>query len=270
LGGVESYYDDKSPEYDLMFDTLYFAISDAITWRHLEPYLPRRTDTKILDAAGGTGRWSIRMAKEGCHVTLLDISEQMLDVARKKVEEEGLGHLIDIKKGEIRDTGYEDETFDMILCENALFLFERPDEIIREFSRMLKKGAPLVVSVPNLYVQCICGLPCVDQPSPEKLDDVLKILLREKYGSMADEGDVKIYTWTPGEFRILLEENGFRVDRIVGKGATMPLRLANEVTMARDYSEELFTKLLQLEIQLCERPDSLALAGHLQAVARRL
>jgi len=270
LGGVESYYDEKSPEYDSVFDTLYFAISDAITWRHLEPYLPRTTGAKILDAAGGTGRWSLRMAKEECRVTLLDISERMLDVARRKVEEEGLGHLVDIEKGDIRDQSFHDEAFDMILCEHALFLFEKPDEVIREFSRVLKKGAPLVVSVPNLYVQCLCRLPCTDQPSPEKLEDILEILMREKFGSMTGEGDVKVYTWTPREFRILLEENGFRVERIIGKGFTMPLRLANDVTMAREYSEEVFTKLLQLEVQLCERPDSLALAGHLQAVARKL
>jgi ubiquinone/menaquinone biosynthesis C-methylase UbiE len=268
MRNVESYYDEKSKDYDTTFDTLYFKISDAVTWRYLEPYLPLGVNDRVLDAAGGTGRWAVRMAKRGCRVTLLDISERMLDAARRKVKREGLGNLVSIEKGDIRKLHFRDGAFDMILCEHALFLFEDPGEVLGEFSRVLKKGARLVVSAPNRYVHCICQLPCTGHPSPEKLEEVLDVFTLRKFGLISKDNELNVYTWTPGEFRALLEENGFQLERMIGKGVTMPLRIANEVTMARDYDEGIFSRLLKLELEICYRPDSLALAGHLQAIAK--
>jgi ubiquinone/menaquinone biosynthesis C-methylase UbiE len=264
---IETYYDKKSLSYDSAFDILYFEIYDTITWRHLEPYVPSSPEAKVLDAGGGTGRWSIRMAKKGCKVILLDISEGMLNVAKEKIEREGLQHRITIEKGDITKLKYPDETFDMILCEHTLFLLEDPDAAIKEFARALKKGAPLIVSAQNLYVQSLVHLPCTGIPTPEKLDEVLNILLRKRYNTMTKNGKVKIYTWTPDEFRNLLERNGLRVQKIIGKGTTMPLRIAEELYMKREYSKDILNKILQLELILCEKPDALALAGHLQAIA---
>jgi ubiquinone/menaquinone biosynthesis C-methylase UbiE len=243
---------------------LYYKIYDAITWKYIEPYVPIDPDALVLDAGGGTGRWAIRMARKGCKVILVDISEGMLKIAAEKVKKEGLQHKITIKEGDITKTGYADETFDMILCEHALFLFKEPDIVIKELKRILKRKARLIVSVHNRYVQSLVSLP--EKPSLDKVDDALNILLRKRYGSMTENGKVKIYTWTPDEFRTMLERNGLRVEKIVGKGVTMPLRISKELFMKKKYPDDLFNKLLQFEFTLCEKPDALALAGHLQAI----
>jgi hypothetical protein len=52
--------------------------------------------------------------------------------------------------------------------------------------------------------------------------------------------------------------------------ATMPLRVRQEFFMEKKHPEELFNKLLQFELALCEKPDALALAGHQQATALKL
>lgn len=264
---IETYYDKKSPSYDSVFDILYFKVYDTITWRYLEPYVPSSPEAIVLDAGGGTGRWSIQMAKKGCKVILLDISEGMLNIAKEKIERKGLQQRITLEKGDIAKLKYQDETFDMTLCEHTLFLLENPDAAIKEFARVLKKGAPLIISAQNLYVQSLVHLPCKEILSSEKLDEVLNILLRKKYDSMTKNGKVKIYTWTPDEFRTLLERNGLRVSKIIGKGITMPLRITEELYKKKEYSEEIFNKILQLELILCEKPDALALAVHLQAIA---
>lgn len=267
MSEAELYYGEKSSGYDNALDIMYFKIYDAITWKYLEPYIPSSSDALILDACGGTGRWSLRMAKKGCRVILLDISEAMLNIAKEKVEKEGLQHRIIIEKGDIRKLKYADETFDMILCEHTLFLFDEPDVAVKEIARVLKKGAPLVISAQNLYVQLLMHLPCTEIPTSEKLEEVLDVLLRRKYDAMTKNGKVKIYTWTPDEFHNLLERNGFNVQKIVGKGMTMPLRITHELYMKKEYSEDLLNKILQLELALCEKPDALALAAHLQAIA---
>jgi hypothetical protein len=53
----------------------------------------------------------------------------------------------------------------------------------------------------------------------------------------------------------------------VGKGVTMPLRIKQELFMEKKYPQELLNQILQTEFDLCEKPDALGLAGHLQATA---
>ena len=262
---IESYYDEKSESYDDIFDMLYFKVFDVITWRYIEPYVPTDSDDSVLDAGGGTGRWAIRMARKGCKVVLMDVSEEMLKIAAKKAKEERLQHKITIRKGDIARTGYADETFDMILCEHTLFLFEEPEIIIMELKRVLKRKGRLVISVHNRYVQSLVSLP--DKPSSNKVDHALDVLLRKKYGAVDRQEKVKIYTWTPNEFRTMLERNGFHIEKVIGKGISMPLRISKELFMKKEYSEDLFKKIIQFELALCEKKDALSLAGHLQAIA---
>jgi len=265
---IESYYDKKSESYDKVFSTLYFKVYDAITWKYLQPYVPTDPDALVLDAGGGTGRWAIRIAAKGCKVVLIDSSERMLKAADKKVKEKGLQYKVTLKKGDIAKTGYADETFDMILCEHALFLFKEPDVLIKELKRILKKKAPLIISAQNRYVQSLSSLS--GKPRVDNVERAFKVLVSEEHECMTKDGKVKIYTWTPQEFRTMLERNGFHVEKMVGKGVTMPLRIKQEFFLEKRHPEDLFNKILQLELALCEKPDALALAGHLQAVAYRL
>jgi ubiquinone/menaquinone biosynthesis C-methylase UbiE len=261
---VASYYDKRADNYDETFGTLYFRVYDAVTWKYLEPYVPTNPDGVILDAGGGTGRWAIRMAAKGCRVVLMDNSEGMLRVAEKKVKENNLQHKIAVKKGNIAETGYPDETFNMVLCEHALFLFANPDAVIVELKRVLKKNAPLIISAQNRYVQSLSMIS--NKPSAEGVGEAFRVLASDEHGHMAKEGKVEIYTWTPSEFRGLLKRNGLRVEKMVGKCVTMPLRIKEEIYSKKKFPEDLLNSILQFELALCEKQDVLALAGHLQAI----
>jgi ubiquinone/menaquinone biosynthesis C-methylase UbiE len=265
---VESYYDKKSESYDEIFGTLYFSVYDAVTWKYLEPHVPSDPNALVLDAGGGTARWATRMAEKGCNVVLMDSSERMLNAAAKKVKAKGLQHKITLRKGDIAETGYADETFDMVLCEHALFLFKEPDVVIQELKRVLKKNAALIISAQNRYVQALSSL--AGKPRVDNVERAFKVLVSQEHECMTKDGKVKIYTWTPQEFREMLERNGLRVEKMVGKVATMPLRVRQEFFMEKKHPEELFNKILQFELALCEKPDALALAGHLQATAFKL
>jgi ubiquinone/menaquinone biosynthesis C-methylase UbiE len=268
MNKTESYYNEKAKSYDKAFEILYFKIFDVITWKYIEPYVPTDPNALVLDAGGGTGRWSIQIASKGCKVILMDISEEMLKIAAKKVEKESLWQRIAIRKGDITRTEYADETFDMILCEHALFLFKDPDIILKEFRRIAKKKAPLIISAHNRYVQSLASLS--EKPSVDNIENALNILTSKKHDAMDKEEKLKIYTWTPEEFREMLERNGFFIEKMGGRGHSMPLRISKESFMKKDYSRELFNKILEYELTLCEKPDALALAGHLQAIARKL
>jgi ubiquinone/menaquinone biosynthesis C-methylase UbiE len=82
---VKKYYDEKAPTYDDYSNQLYFRVYDAVTWKITEPYIPKNHGALVLDAAGGTGKWSIPIAKCGPKVILTDISDGMLNIARSKI-----------------------------------------------------------------------------------------------------------------------------------------------------------------------------------------
>lgn len=79
---------------------------------------------------------------------------------------------------------------------------------------------------------------------------------------MTKDDKVKVYTWTPEEIQAILERNGLHVEKIIGKLATMPLRIKPETYLKKKYAENLFNKVLRFEFVLCEKRDALALAGH--------
>lgn len=263
---VEEYYDAKSKTYDAQSDTLYFKVYDAITWKYLEPYVPTNPSALVLDAAGGTGKWSIPMSKKGCKVVLTDVSEGMLRIAHKKIKDAGLEGRITIKKGDITKLDYPDETFDLVLCEHALFVFPNPEVVIRELVRVLKRSCPLIVSAQNRYVMALNFV-------PEELNRCLD-LLSDRYffalGLRNEKGDqleVNVHLTVPAELEKLLVRSGLRIEKVIGKCVTIPLRIGPDLYLKKDYSYDLFDKVLRIELALCERHDALGLAGHLQAIA---
>jgi ubiquinone/menaquinone biosynthesis C-methylase UbiE len=83
-------WDGFSKTYDEGFETLSAAVMCYVDWELLKGYLPINKDARILDAAGGTGRVALPLAKLGYSVALCDISFGMLSVARQKLLREGV------------------------------------------------------------------------------------------------------------------------------------------------------------------------------------
>jgi ubiquinone/menaquinone biosynthesis C-methylase UbiE len=269
MDAVENYYDKKSESYESIRRSLVFRVYDAITWKYLEPYVPTNTDSLVLDAGGGNGRWTIPIAKKGCKVMLVDISEGMLNIAKQRVKAEGLEDMIEIRKGDVRKLDHPDETFDLVFSDHTLFLFEQPDEVVSELARVLKPDAPIILSAQNRLVQTLAHLPDDPTANPEILQKAYKVLHRQEHSMLPQEPPIKIHTLTPDEFRNLLERNGLNVERMVCKLATMPLRLNPQFMMKTNTPEEIVSSVLELELAFSECPDAVALGGHIQAIARK-
>lgn len=118
---------------------------------------PVTPGSRILDVGCGTGRHAVELAKRGYRVTGLDLSEGMLDVARRKAMEAGVE--VEWVHGDATDFAV-DAPFDMAicLCEGAVGLLERGEDaeahdmaIFRNIAAALRPNAPFVMTSLNAY-----------------------------------------------------------------------------------------------------------------------
>jgi len=113
---VRKRWDEHAMRYDEWYQTFKGAVEHHVDWELLKGYLPKNRDAKILDAAGGTGRITLPLAKLGYSVTLCDISPGMLNVARQKLLREGVLDKVEILECDVCKLRFADESFDFVLC----------------------------------------------------------------------------------------------------------------------------------------------------------
>lgn len=256
-GIVKKYYNNKSPTYDEYSRQLWSKVYDTVTWKIAEPYIPRGSRAVVFDAAGGTGKWTIPIAKSGARVVLGDISEGMLKVAEEKIDKEGLRDRVEVKKCDLRKLDFRDGMFDLVFCEHALCFIKEQQQVIKELIRVLKKGHPIIVTGQNRYVMSISLV-------SEDIDYAYDVLSKEKPFFMRNS--LNVYTLSPGEFRLMLESNGVRIEKMVGKLFTMPLGLSGQKMIAEDYTKGFLDRVTKIELELSGKPDSFCLGSHLQVI----
>lgn len=116
----------------------------------LHHYLPSKG--RVLDAGGGPGRYAIELANRGYIVTLIDISDEQLKIAKEKTQEAGV-KLESIQSMDICDLRQlPDASFDSVLCLGGALSYvrEKASIAIAELARVAKPGATIVVSVMSL------------------------------------------------------------------------------------------------------------------------
>lgn len=104
---------------------------------------------KILEVGFGTGNNLLAIARsvgEKGAVAGIDISDEMLRIARRKLEAKGLAGNAHLTRGDATQLPYEDNAFDAIFMSFVLDLFDNPDIplVLQECKRVLKKGGRIV------------------------------------------------------------------------------------------------------------------------------
>ena len=109
---------------------------------------PPGKDINLLDLGGGTGKYSIILSKMGYNVTLADISDQSLEIARINIEKENLNIKILNSSGE--NLPIENEAYDIIVMIGGVINYTpNPEKLIQECKRVLKKGGILYFDFMN-------------------------------------------------------------------------------------------------------------------------
>jgi 2-polyprenyl-3-methyl-5-hydroxy-6-metoxy-1,4-benzoquinol methylase len=104
----------------------------------------------VVDLGCGKGENLVPLAQRGAHVTGLDLSPELIELAKKRVASAGVN--ADVRVGSAYATGFPDESVDIVFCI-ALVHHLDISKVCSEMRRVLKKTGFIVISEPVRFSQ---------------------------------------------------------------------------------------------------------------------
>ena len=143
---VREMFDNIAPKYDLLNHTLSMSI-DRVWRRRVVGEVRRAKPGRILDVATGTGDLAIAMARRIRDVQVMgvDLSEEMLAVARRKVEARGLDSRIVLERGDAEHLEVADASVDAATVAFGVRNFGDLAAGLRELARTIRPGGKVVI-----------------------------------------------------------------------------------------------------------------------------
>ncbi len=136
-------------QYAAYLETPEGRLRTDLAFANLEDFLPRSQAEKslcALDVGCGTGATAVRLARLGIHVTLLDSSPAMLDLAKRASQEAGVMDKVVRQHGDatrLTDL-FDTASFDVILCHNVLEYLDEPMAVLCGAARALRDSSAIL------------------------------------------------------------------------------------------------------------------------------
>jgi magnesium-protoporphyrin O-methyltransferase len=142
------------------------------------------TGRRILDAGCGTGALAVEAAKRGADVVAIDISGQLIEIARERMP---ASLNIDWRVGDMFDPALG--VFDHVICMDVLIHY-RVDDIVRVVKAMSARtrtsiGFTFASRTPILGAMLAVGKLFPKRDSSPTLEPVAEAVLRERLGEAA-------------------------------------------------------------------------------------
>jgi len=234
----------------------------------LKRYLPKHGH--LLDAGGGPGRYTIELAKLGYDVSLLDLTPELLEIAKQHVTKAGLQAKVRrITQGVVYDLSrFCDDTFDAVICLGGPLSHVvnrvRREKAIDELARVAKKSAPVFVSVigrPAVLVTELIRL-------PHEIELEIFPRLRDTGDYYGGYGFAPCHFYTPNEIRKSFEKKGIDVIEMVGlEGlASGHPRETNRLFRKHPKAWKIWW---QTHLKTCTDPVSVGISEHFLLICRK-
>ena len=140
---VENMFDRIAPKYDF-FNRLFSLRIDLLWRKSLVKWMESDDPKQILDVATGTGELAIALWKNfRVKITAVDLSQEMLNLADKKIKE--LRADITIQKANAENLPFESNKFDAVSVGFGVRNFENLEKGLSELRRVVKEDG-------NVYI----------------------------------------------------------------------------------------------------------------------
>jgi SAM-dependent methyltransferase len=103
-----------------------------------------RADERVLDVACGTGNTALAAAARGASVTGVDLTPELLAVARKRAADEGLDG-IEWKEGDAENLPFPDASFDVVVSSCGLMFAPDQQKVADEVARVTKRAGRIAI-----------------------------------------------------------------------------------------------------------------------------
>lgn len=134
---ISAKYDNAASWYDWIE-----GILDFLGIRMLRRRLVRGASGNILEVAIGTGR-NLRYYKTDCHIVGVDISSQMLKVARERAAKLHMNVLFCL--GDAEALPFHDRSFDTVVSSLSACTFPNPLRALQEMARVCQTDGRLLL-----------------------------------------------------------------------------------------------------------------------------
>ena len=146
--GNEERFQSGAQEYAAYLKTPEGRLRTDLALANLQDFLPPLAQPSLcaLDVGCGTGATAVRLAQLGIHVTLLDSSPAMLDIAKRAAGEAGVADKVVLQRGDATQLAnlFHTRSFDVILCHNILEYCEDPGAVLRGAARVLRDSSAIL------------------------------------------------------------------------------------------------------------------------------
>ena len=110
----------------------------------VEKQIDLLSDKEILEFGGGTGLLALPLAKQAKSVTLVDISEKMLEQARLKAEQQAIKNIQFLEQDLLQNPLKQE--FDLIVVSRVLHHMSDLDTALSLFHQYLKEDGQLLIA----------------------------------------------------------------------------------------------------------------------------
>ncbi len=94
---------------------------------------------KVLDVACGTGDMAMELLRQGCSVTGVDLSKEMMAIAKRKAPQ------AEYRLADVERLPFGDASFDAVTCAFGVRNFVHLEQGLSEMLRVLKPGGRMVI-----------------------------------------------------------------------------------------------------------------------------
>jgi len=239
-----------------IYGTAKGQIRQTVVWQDLEQILALldgNTPLHILDAGGGIGQLSQKIAELGHRVTLCDLSGEMLKLAEQEIAKNGLLEQYRLVHSSVQGIGeHLSEPADLVLFHAVMEWLSDPKDALERLLEQTKPGGVVSVMFYNynglLFKNLICGnLTHIEEGMPHR-----KRFKLQPYQGIKPE---EVYSW--------LTDAGFS---ILGKTGVRTFHDYMQSTMVGDYS---FEQVLEMEQKLCRQEPFLSLGRYIHVYAQK-
>jgi S-adenosylmethionine-dependent methyltransferase len=262
-------FQDRADKYAAYLETPEGRLRSDLSLANVRDFLPlqggahtsgsqTKDSLRALDVGCGTGATAVRLAQLGVHITLLDSSPAMLDIAKRRVEEAGVAERVVLQHGDATQLTnlFHAASFDLILCHNVLENLDDADAVLRGAARALRDSSALLSALVR-----------------NRAGEVFKAALQQGDLAVAEKnltaewGQESLYG---GRVR-LFTSDGLRAmlkTASLGVVAERGVRVLADYLPSRISRSAEYERIFELERKLGGRPEYAAVARYTQCFAR--